>query len=174
MKNNLKAMTYAQCLYTLSVEQNITNEVLYEIKSFSKIQDKDIIKILQYPLISKEKKKELVDSLSEVGIRDIIINLIKVLIDFNDINLFGTVLQEFEQMYKIDNDVKIIEVTFAKEPSDKVVNSVVKMLETKLKKFVVIKKKIDPSLIAGIKIEFDSQIVDGSVKRQLSEMVKSL
>ncbi len=169
-----RAKSYATPLFSLCVEKGITHEVLYEIKNMSKVNDKEIINVIRYPMISKEEKKELIDDLAEVGIREEIRNLLKLLIDFDDIHLFGDIRLAYTQLYQERYDVEIVNVTFAKEPSSTVLDKVRVMLEQKLEKFVVVKWQVDQSLIGGVVIEYDSKVLDNSVKRHLSQLINNL
>ncbi len=174
-----RAKSYAKPLFSLCVEKGITHEVLYDIKNLSSIDDQEIINVMRFPIISKTDKKKLIDELSKDnigkdGFRQEFLNLLKLLIDFDDIHLLGDIREAYTQLYQEKYDVEIVKVTFTAEPSSDLLDKVRVLLEGKLKKFVVIQRRIDPSLIGGIVIEYDGKIVDNSVKRHLSQLINNL
>lgn len=171
-----RAISYAQPLFSLCVEKGITHEMLYEIKNLSSIDDLEIINVMRYPIISKAKKKEMIDALSEAGLRQEFLNLLKLLIDFDDIRLLGDIREAYTQLYQDKYGVEIVTVTFSKEPSSERLDQVRIMLEEQLgpDKFVVVQRRIDPTLIGGIVIEYEGKVVDNSVKRHLKQLINNL
>ncbi|WOO88751.1 ATP synthase F1 subunit delta [Mollicutes bacterium LVI A0078] len=176
-----RAYSYAQPLFSLCVENDITHEMLYDIKNLSSIDDQEIINVMRYPIISKQEKREMIDALSkanmgEDGFRQEFINLLKLLIDFDDIHLLSDIRKAYTELYQQKYGVEVIKVTFSKEPSSERLDQVRVLLENQLgpDKFVVIQRRIDPSLIGGIVIEFDGKVMDNSVKRHLKQLINNL
>lgn len=169
-----KALNYAIPLFEVCKENNITHEMLYELKEIVKVHDKEILKVLNYPIISREQKKELMDELLSLGYRNESINLLKLLVDFNDVRLFKKIKGEYSKLYQKEYDVKIVTVVLAKEPSDQVRDQIIKLLEQKLEAYVVIHIDIDPEIVSGIIIKYDGYVMDNSIKKHLLDLVKSI
>ena len=49
-----------------------------------------------------------------------------------------------------------------------------KKLETMSGKTVVMELKIDPSVLAGVRVELDGKLLDGTVKGRLSELSRRI
>lgn len=185
---NTRAASYARPLFSLCVEKDqkvfdltgehgrLTHDMLYQIKNMSSVVDAEIINVMRYPIISKKAKKEMIDALSEVGLHQEFLNLLKLLIDFDDIRLLGDIRQAYTEMYQEKYGVEIIKVTFPHEPTSERLDKVRTLLESKLgpDKFVVISKRVDPSLIGGVVIEYDGKVMDNSVKRHLKQLINNL
>ncbi|WOO86944.1 ATP synthase F1 subunit delta [Mollicutes bacterium LVI A0039] len=171
-----RATSYAQPLFSLCVEKGITHEMLYEIKNLSSIDDKEIINFLRYPIISKQDKKEMLDALGEAGLRQEFLNLLKLLIDFDDFHLLSDIRQAYTELYQEKYGVEIVKVIFAKEPTSERLDKVRELLEAQLgpDKFVVVQRRIDPSIIGGVVIEYDGKVMDNSVKRHLKQLINNL
>ena len=170
MGNSSAAADYARVFYKVCEEEKIVDSVLYDIKSLVSIHDEKVRDILSIPIIPKETKKEILDDLALANYEQVIINLLKILVDNNQINLFGQILAEYQSIYQQKNDIKIVEVTFAKEPNSDVIDNIRKGIEKNMNKFVVILTNIDSSIIGGVKIEFDGKIIDNSVEKYLKEL----
>ncbi len=173
---NNRANVYAQPLFSLCVEKGITHEMLYEIKNLSSVDDLEIVNVMKYPIISKTEKKELIDSLQQINMNKYFLNLLKLLIDFDDIHLISDIKQAYSELYQEKYGVEIIKVIFAKNPTSKRLDTVREMIENQLgpDKFVVIKHRVDPSLIGGVIIEYDGKVMDNSVKKHLKQLVNNL
>lgn len=171
-----RADSYALPLFSLCVEKGITHEMLYEIKNLSSIDDAEIVNVMRYPVISKQAKKEIVDGLAEAGFRQEFLNLLKILIDFDDISLLGDIRKAYTELYQEKYGVEIVKVTFAKDPSSERLDQVRSMLEEQLgpDKFVVVERRVDPSLVGGIVIEYKGKVVDNSVKKHLKQLINNL
>lgn len=164
---------YAQNLFEVCQENNIVDNVLYEIKTLQKIHDQQIIKFLTIPTIKKNDKKETLDELVVLGYEKVLVNLLKVLIDNNHISLFNTILDEFQKIYQDFNKIKIINITVARKLSEDNLNILKVNLERNLNKFIVLNVMINESIIGGIKIEFDSFIIDNTISTQLKNLSKN-
>lgn len=163
---------YAHILFEVSKENNKLNNVLYDLKTISLIREKKIRKLLNLPVISKKKKIQLLDSFLGLGIQIEVINLVKLLVQYDEIHKLNTIIKEFEILYQEENDVKIINATFAREISSKNYDKYIEILENKFDKFIVLNTNVDPKLIAGVKLEFDSIVIDNTVKNHLRELKK--
>ncbi len=118
----------------------------------------------------------MIDALGEIGLRQEFLNMLKLLIDFDDIHLLSDIRHAYTDLYKEMYGVEIIKVTFSKEPSSERLDQVRELLENQLgpDKFVVIQRRIDPSLIGGVVIEYDGKVMDNSVKRHLKQLINNL
>lgn len=166
------ANVYAAILYDICVENDIVDEVLYEIKSLSKVHDLEVRKVLSVPIISKEQKKAIIGELAKAGYKDEIVNLLKILIDNNELRLFNKILVAFQEIYQEKNDIVIVNVTVARQLESSQINEITTKLEAKLSKFVVLITDIDPKIIGGIKIEYDGTLIDNTIEKYTNELEK--
>ena len=174
MRTSSAAADYASIFFEVCQEQEITNQIMYEFKKLLQINNSEINKFLSIPIISKEIKKDILSSLEEIGVNKIVINLMKVLIDNNDLHLFREVLEEFQNIYQIEEDIKIVFVTSAKPFDSDMLDKIRIGLEKQLDALVVLSTHVEPKLIGGVKFEYDGKIIDNTVLKQLSVMKSTL
>lgn len=172
MKNNSHAIDYARVLYQVCEEENKIDEILYDAKSLLEIHDTEINKVLSIPIISKQQKKDLLDELNQVGVHSEIINLLKILADNNEISLFSAIIEEFQGIYQEKKDIMIVTVTMAQHPTNEQVDMIRTRIESQLNKLVIVIPHVDPSIIGGIKIEYDSKQIDNTVSKYLEKIKK--
>ncbi len=167
MKTRSAAVEYANIFYLVCKEQNVIDEVLYNLKSLRKL-DSELKETFLVPTISKDVRKAIISELKEIGFMDEVLNLLKVLIDSEALNLFGEILDEFENIYQEENKILIVHATVAQELSDERQDMVHKNLEAKLNCFVVVIYTVDKSIIGGIKFDYNGYSVNNTIKKQLS------
>ncbi|MGL4588798.1 MAG: ATP synthase F1 subunit delta [Mycoplasmatales bacterium] len=173
-KNVAGASYYAEALYEVACEQNYASGVLYELKAMSKVADKEIGKIFQLAIISREQKKDLIQELDVLGFSQMVLNFIKILIEHDQLTKFPAILQEYVNLYENSNEIKIVHATFAKRPSSEVEDEIIKELEEKFNKFVVLLIEENPYLLGGVKFKYDGKVIDNTVRKQLNEFLRKL
>lgn len=169
-----RSQNYLHSFFYLCEENGILEDVLYQLNSVQKIQEKEIANFMRYPVISKVEKKKTIESLKDLDFCQPIINLFKLLIDYNDFSLISQIISGYRQMYQDYYDVQIVTVTVAKRPSEKYFKHLVSLLEKKLNKSIVIKIIDDPTIIAGVKIEYDGKVLDHTTKNHLDKLIHQI
>lgn len=170
MRNRGYAVSYAHILYDVCSESNNLETILYDSNTLLQIHDREIRQVLSVPIISKLRKKEIVDVLIESDYSIEIVNLIKILIDNNEIHLFNAIIKSFQKLYQEKNDILVVNVTLAKPATSSQLDKIRLGMEARTNKFVVVLTKIDPSIIGGIKISFDSKVIDNSISSYLKNI----
>ncbi len=171
MKTSSVATDYAKVFYEVCEERQIVEEVLYDIRGLLHI-DIELRQIFGIPVITRAMKKELLDEISKANIRPEIINLLKILVDNNDLNIFGEILHEYQNIYQVKNDIKIVNLTVARPLSSANLDSIREKLEEQLNSFVVLTTEIDESIIGGIKISYDGKEIDNTIFKHLKQLKK--
>lgn len=76
--------------------------------------------------------------------------------------------------YAIDSEshqsaIAQVKITTARELSDSEYQKVASDLSSKFGRQVFVEKVVDPEIIGGMIVQYDDNIIDGSVRRQLSK-----
>lgn len=166
------SLEYAQALYELSSSKQEKEVLLYNLNEFKKVlSDEEILKFLCYPEISIKKKKELIDKSLK---NDLFRRFIYALLDNRRIEIIGDIKEDFEQLYYLEfNLLKVFvysKVNLTKEYLDKLKEK----LEIKTSKNVLIENVIDKSITAGIRIEYESNIIDLTVDKKFNDLINDL
>lgn len=102
------------------------------------------------------------------------INLIKLLVEYDRLNLLPEIARLFEELKANDEGVLDAEITAATQPDETQVNMLVSQLEARFKKKVLAHVKVDPEIIGGVMIEIGDTVIDASVRGRLQEMAYTL
>ncbi len=101
-------------------------------------------------------------------------NLIKVLVEYNRMDILPAINSAFEELKSQDEGVLDAQIIAAAKPSAAEVKDLVKRLEIKFGKKIEAKVSVDSELIGGIKIIVGDTVIDASVKGQLQSLAYTL
>jgi len=101
-------------------------------------------------------------------------NLIKVLVEYNRMDVLPAITSAFEELKAQDEGVLDAQIIAAAKPSAAEVKDLVKRLEIKFGKKIEAKVSVDSELIGGIKIIVGDTVIDASVKGQLQSLAYTL
>lgn len=136
--------------------------------------NREIIDILASNNLKKPQRKKIIDHIFKNQINDIFINFFKLLIDQNCFRQVLTIIKNFRDICNELNNVAygtvFSTIKLKKEQVLKIEAKISKNLHQKIE----LVNKIDPSLIAGIKIKIKDKIFDGSIKGRLLAMKQSI
>ncbi len=106
-----------------------------------------------------------------------IVNLAKLIVQNNDQVKFDAIVEQFELLIKKAKGVVNVKISSSKELSaseeQAVIAMVVKKMEVK-EDLIELEKKVDSSLVGGIDIQIDNQIIIGSLKSKLDKLANAL
>ena len=165
---------YALALYEACVEAGNVEIVLQQLKEIVNEIDsnKDFLKIIKNPQISKLNKKRIFKELFESSIEQELLNFLLLTIDKERILYLREKYDQFRQIYLEANNIITAEVRSAIPLSNIERENLKMVLEKKYDKTIMLKQKIDKSLIGGVIIRIGDEIIDGSIKNKLSEIKK--
>ena len=125
----------------------------------------------------KQYAQALFDALADTDPRhtDLVLdNFMKVLADNNDIRLFEQISEEFHKLDLQKKGIKQAEVVTARPISKQNEAEIIAELNKIAKGNYELKKEVDESVIGGIVIRMEDQMIDASIKNNLEELKKEL
>lgn len=168
---------YAVALFNNAEIENITGKILEEITLISGIiENNDRIKeFLFSPIVSKEDKIKLVNLLVEnTKISKILQNFLLLLVQNFRMSILPNIVEEYNKLLYKSKNIKIVQVISASELKPKEQEWVKLTIEKELKQEAKIDFEIDPTIIGGIVIKYDSILQDYSIKGSLDRIAKTL
>ena len=146
----MTAMTYAQALYSLSVEQNVSVEIYEQIHSVKDafLDNPEFSKILDRPCFNQSKKRVS--------------------------SHFVEMADEFIKLYQRENGIETVTVITAVPLTTKQVDNLKIKLEKILNKKVLLTQTVDGKIMGGIIVRTENAQFDSSVKTRLEDMSKQL
>ncbi len=98
-------------------------------------------------------------------------NFVKILKRNNDLSLAIKIIDQYYKHYRKEKNISKIEIASNEKLSSETLNKIIQ----KFNKQIEIEEKIDKSLIGGVVLKIDDNIlIDGSVKRKLGDLRASI
>jgi F-type H+-transporting ATPase subunit delta len=175
MPNPRLAGRYAKSLIDLAVEKNqleaVHKDMLY---LHSMIQgSREFLNFLRSPVIKGDKKQKIVDALTKDKISGLTALFIRLLINKAREEHLPEIVTSFITQYNTMNGIHKIKLSTAETVSDSLKEAIVNKIksETPLQK-IELDTAVNPELIGGFVLEFDNNLVDASIARDLRDIKK--
>lgn len=147
-----------------------------ELLSFAKVvaESPILAKIFDNPTIADEEKQKVLKELSpRAGLSVMADRFLSILVKRNRMNVLEDVLTEVEVIQVEKKGGLMGELVSAIPLESGVVSSVAQALSKKLNKTVQLTERVDPAVIAGMRVTIGGVTYDGSVKGKLDKLVSS-
>jgi F-type H+-transporting ATPase subunit delta len=176
MSESKIASRYAKSLYDKATETGALESVAADIRNLNEISisNRDFIRFLNSPLISRETKKTTLSKIFATFNKETV-NLFSLMADKSRESLIGFVGAEFTKIYNRNHGITLAEVTSAAPLDKESMDKVEQFIRSKSgAKAVEIKTNVDPSLIGGMMIMFEGKLYDSSISSQIKKIKKEL
>ena len=162
---------YAEALFELSCEEGTTIEYIDELKSIKAAieENPEYLDYLSSPAAGLGERLSAIDE-AFANLPENIVSFLKLLCENGRINVLVSCIDEFIALAMALSGRNFATVYSAVELSDSQKTAVCEKLKKLTGKEIDANYIIDKSLIGGIKIDIDGQLIDGSVKRRLSDI----
>lgn len=165
---------YALALYEVAEEKGKVEEYLNELIGIVELINKDesFLQIVRHPHLSTAKKKQMFSDIFKGKINDDIFSFLLVLLEKNRILELNAQLEEMKKIHLEKNNVLSVFVKTVISLDDEQKESLVKNLEKKYNKKILLYEEIDKSIIGGVFLRVGDDIVDGTIKSKYEEIRK--
>lgn len=177
MKENSLAKRYAKALIKTIKNEDEYLEIKEELKAFHQLlKDNDEFKAgMETFLFSSQQKIEVLDTLNQnINFKEKTFNFLKALVEENRMPVLDNIIDMLEELWFEANGIEKLKVFSAVAINAKLENKLVNGLEKSFKKKIIIEKMIDPSLIAGLKVQRGSVFYDFSIQGNLKKLKDAL
>ena len=161
---------YAQALYDLLTadEKRQSIDWFYVIDETIQRQP-DYVKLMHSPNVTDEVKKELLQEVFQASPKAFL-HFLYVVVDQDRFAMLPEIGHAFTLLMNEADGVMAVEAITAQALSSESVSAIINKLSKQFKKEIVLTSRVDESLIGGIRLLFNGQELDQSVRRQLDRM----
>ena len=170
------ASRYAIALLQIAKEKKCNYEYRQEILSILSAFEncEDFINVLNSPLISKADKKMIISNILDNQPYDDIKNFIFIIFDNSREKELFNILKEFISLSNAEDGIAEGLIYSASRLSNEEIKRIEEAISNKLNKKIVLKNKLDTSLIGGVKVSIDGHVFDGTIKTKLKDLQSKL
>ncbi len=177
MRENSLAKRYANALIKTIKNEKEYLAVKHELEEFRKLMNEydDFKAGMETLLFSKNQKKDVLDSINKkVKFSEKTYNFLISLVDENRVIILDSIIRLLEELWFEKNGIEKMKVFSAVALNAKLEKKLVAKLEESFNKTIVLEQEIDPSLIAGLKIQRGSIFFDFSIEGNLRKLKDAL
>lgn len=176
MGSKKTARRYTLALYQAASDENKTNELCEDFKGilFLIKSSADFRTFLISPVITPERKWEILKQVFSGKLQRLTENFLEVLCAKNRINILHVICEDFLDLVNEKKGIVKANVKTALEISDEQKKSIENILKKLSQREVSAEYKIDPEIIGGFIAQIDDRIIDASIKRQLELLKEKL
>lgn len=170
------ARVYGDSLYDLASEEKLTDAILEQMQEVKEIfrENPEYVTLLSEPSIKKDERTDLIDKAFGEDAEKYLVNFLKILCEKNILREYEGCVEEFTKRYNADHGIIEAVVTSAVALSSDRKKALKEKLEKVSGKKVSLVTKVNPAVIAGIKVELEGVEMDGSVQGRLGDISKKL
>lgn len=173
---NEVAERYAQGLFELARETGTVREKKEQADLILRAiaENPELNVFLRAVKVTKEEKKNLIAEVFGQAADTDTVNLIKLLIDKGRIGYFREIFQEFVRLANDELGIATAIVESARELKAEDIERIRKALVKKTGREITMTTKINPELIAGIKVTVGNNVTDITMKTKIESMKEAL
>lgn len=174
MARRVSAIRYAQAAFQIAGDKNELDVWQRDLKKVARLgEDAEILAFLEEPKIRfEDKAKLLAEQLVELN--PLVLNLAYLLITGGRFNFIGDISDEFERLLSSYRGIEQAEVTTAVPLSDEAKDRLKRRLGALVGKKIVLKTRVDPSLVSGMVARIGDRLLDGSTRSGLAALRREL
>lgn len=164
------ARLYGGSLYELAAEEKLTDTIMEQMLEIRKIfrENPDYVRLLSEPSLPKKERTGLVEEAFGAQAERYLVNFIKLLCERNILMEYAGCCEEFVRRYNADHNIAEAVVTSAVTLSDDQMKALKEKLEKISGKKISLAQRKDASVVAGLRVELEGKLLDGTVQSRLS------
>ncbi len=175
MPNPRLAARYAKSLIDLSVERNQLEDVYTDMQFLNQLTrlSPDFVNLLRSPIVNADKKQAIIDAVTKDKISPLTAAFIKLLVLKGRESDTPEISTTFIEQYNSIKNIHKVKLTTATAISDDLKNAIVSKVKNEAHlENVELDASINDKLIGGFVLEFNNNLVDVSVLRDLKDISK--
>ena len=163
------AATYAQALYDLAKDENLTEEILAQLQALQEgfSAEPDFLRLLSTPGLSKEERCGIVDASFREKVHTYVLSFLKILVEKGYVRHFADCCKAYKTLYNEDHGILPVLAVTAVALSDAQVQRLTAKLEQITGKTVELENRVDATVLGGVRLDYDGKRVDGTVQNRL-------
>ena len=163
------AAAYAQALYDLAAEEKLEEQVLQQLDALQDAfsQEPAFLSLLSAPNLSKQERCGILDESFRQSVHIYVLNFLKILTEKGYIRYFGDCCKAFTRLYHQAHGILPVKVVTAVALSDVQAQKLTGKLDALTGKKVLLQNRVDPSVLGGVRLDYDGRRVDATVQSRL-------
>ena len=176
MINTRASERYAKSLLSISIDENLVDEIKLDIdliaKSFEECRD--ISNLYSSPIIPINNKVKITQKIFEGKLNKYTLNLLYNLIYRKRDNLIITILEKFKELYNFQMNIEESTISTTFDLDSKSLDIVKQFAKKVTGKKITLENTIDKNILGGFNLKIGDKMIDCTVSNKISELRKKL
>ena len=170
------ASVYAQALYDLGKEENLTGEILQELRALKGVfaENSDYLRLLSTPNLQKDERCGILDETLRGKVQPYVLNFLKILTEKGYIRQFALCCEQYRELYNQDNGILPVKAVTAVPLTDEQQQKLCLKLQQMTGKTVEIENQVDPGCLGGVRLDYEGMRVEDTVQHRLDAVAALL
>ena len=166
---------YAEAIFEIAKEENTLDLWVADLSVVAvSMQEAEVKRLIDSPDISQKLKADIFTKLFEGEISNKVLNFVLVLGQANRLKLLKSVLDNFKILVALEKNEKNVVISSSYALDSEQVEKIKEAMQRRTGSKINASTEIDESLIGGIKISYDGQVIDLSLKNKLEALKSQL
>jgi F-type H+-transporting ATPase subunit delta len=168
---------YARAIFELGVDTGQLDVLVNQVSAIANAyaQSPELASVLDNPLVPEDKRENVLrDLIARLELGELTSNSVRLLMRRKKLRVLPDVAKRLSALADQRAGVVRALVTAAKELPETFYRELATKLEKATGKKVVLERRHDPSLIAGVVTQIGDNTIDGSLAGRLSELQRQL
>jgi F-type H+-transporting ATPase subunit delta len=166
---------YAEAIFEIAKDEKSLDIWVDDLSKVVSAMQEDTVRILiDSPDLSQRNKAEIFVSLFEGEISKKVSNFVLVIGQANRLKLLEKVLENFKSLVALEKKQKNVTVASSYSLEQDQIERIKSALQKRTGSEINVSVEIDKSLIGGIKISYEDQVIDLSLKNKLEALKAQL
>lgn len=171
------ARIYAGALFDIAVENRMVDQIADELRAVSSAidgLDAQLRGFFEMPQIRKEDKQRVVNLAFEGKVSRPVLGLLHVLVDKRREPLLDAIVADFGELVDESEGRVRANVTSASALDADLADAIRAALEQRTQRRVVLRQRVDPGVLGGIRVSLGDLVIDGTLRRGLLDLRRTL
>lgn len=170
------AVRYARALLKSAIDLKQEEVVYHEMMSLAKsyMQVPQLRFTIDNPMLAKDKKLALLQTASGGNLTHLTTVFLQLVLKENRENILQFMATSYVTLYRKQKNITRGTLITATSVTPQIEEKMKQMLESKTHGTVEFNTEVDPSIIGGFILEYDTYRMDASVKTKLSKVLQEL
>lgn len=170
------SVRYARALLKCSTELKVEDQVYQEMQTLveSYIAVPELRRTIENPMVAQEKKQTVLMAAAGKSVGDTTKRLIELVLKEGRENMMQFIANSYITLYRQQKNITRGKLTTAVPVTPATEQKMRSMVESRTNGTVEFKTEVDPDILGGFILEYDTYRMDTSVKSQLNNILKQL